>query len=77
MALFGSKKAITLSVEGMTCEHCEMKVRNALSGVNGVKKVVKVDRGGGVAVVSTNAKSEVTADALVQAVSDAGYTAKA
>ena len=61
----------------MTCEHCEMKVRTALSDVNGVKKVVKVDRGSNVAVVSTDGKSQVATEALVKAVKEAGYTASA
>ena len=61
----------------MTCEHCEMKVRTALSGVSGVKKVVKVDRGDSVAVVRTDGKAQVSTDALIKAVGDAGYTASA
>ena len=77
MAIFGSKNTISITVEGMTCEHCEMKVRTALSNVEGVKKVVKVDHNDSVAVVSTKSGSDVSTDALVQAVSDAGYTASA
>lgn len=77
MGIFGSKEKITLSVEGMTCEHCEMRVRNALAEVDGVKKVVKVDRGASEAVVSVADKESVSKDALVQAVAEAGYTAKA
>ncbi len=33
---FGSKKA-TLTVDGMTCHHCEMTVEKALMEVEGVK----------------------------------------
>ena len=65
---------MTLTVEGMTCEHCEQKVRDALSGVEGVKKVLKVDRAANEAVISV--KSPVAAGVLAQAVVDAGYTAK-
>jgi copper chaperone len=74
MGIFGSKTKMTLTVEGMTCEHCEQKVRSALSGVEGVKKVLKVDRTANEAVISV--KSPVAAGILAQAVADAGFTAK-
>lgn len=77
MSIFGSKEKVTLTVEGMTCEHCEMKVRNALADVGGVKKVVKVDRSANEAVVTLSGSSPATTDALVTAVTEAGYTAKA
>ena len=74
MSIFGSKNKITLTVEGMTCEHCEQKVRDALSGVAGVKKVVKVDRTANEAIVSV--EGSVADGALAKAVADAGFTAK-
>ncbi len=74
MGIFGSKEKINLTVEGMTCEHCEAKVRTALSGVEGVKKVLKVDRTANEAVVSV--AGPVAKGALVKAVTEAGYTAK-
>ena len=39
--LFGRKqkgKQIKLVVEGMTCEHCQMRVQKALTGVEGVQE---------------------------------------
>ena len=76
MSIFGKKTEVSLSVEGMTCEHCEMKVRNALSAVDGVKKVVKVDRAANEAVIRIEDPESVPKQALIQAVIDAGYTAK-
>ena len=75
MSIFGSKEKVTLTVEGMTCDHCVMKVRKALAGVEGVKKVLKVDRESNQAVVSVAAGGAVSKEAVAQAVADAGYTA--
>lgn len=62
----------TISVEGMTCEHCEQTVEEALLGVSGVTDV-DVARDAQQATVDGDADT----DALVDAVEDAGYTASA
>lgn len=62
----------TLTVEGMSCEHCERSVTEALSDVEGVTEV-HVDRDGESATVEGDAE----VSALVAAVDDAGYTAHA
>lgn len=62
----------TIAVEGMSCEHCEQTVEEALRGVSGVTDVT-VDRDAEHATVEGHA--DVTA--LAQAVEDAGYTAHA
>lgn len=64
---------IELEVTGMTCGHCEMAVRKALTRVPGVTAVVKVDR------TANRAAVEGTADvaALVAAVKAEGYSARA
>jgi copper chaperone CopZ len=64
--------ATTLSVDGMSCEHCEQTVAEALEGVAGVTGV-SVDLDGGRATVEGDA---AVAD-LVAAVADAGYEASA
>ncbi|EAE1298928.1 heavy-metal-associated domain-containing protein [Listeria monocytogenes] len=62
---------LTLNVEGMTCSHCEARVTKALSEVNGVKSaVVSLDEG--TAIVEFE-KGQVTEDALIDAVEEAGY----
>ncbi|EAF1144270.1 copper chaperone [Listeria monocytogenes] len=62
---------LTLNVEGMTCSHCEAQVTKALSEVNGVKSaVVSLDEG--TATVEFE-KGQVTEDALIDAVEEAGY----
>jgi len=63
---------ITLTVNGMHCDHCQSSVQSALEGVDGVT-AASVDLDGGSATV------EGTADvaALIDAVSEAGYEAAA
>ena len=53
----------------MTCGHCEMRVKKALEGVEGVKSA-KADHKKGVAVIE--AEDSVTKDSLVKAVNDTG-----
>jgi copper chaperone CopZ len=60
-----------IAVEGMSCEHCEQTVENALLGVNGATSA-SVDREAERAVI----EGEVEAGELVQAVEAAGYTAR-
>lgn len=62
----------TITVEGMTCEHCEQTVEEALEGVNGVRDA-SADRESERA--SVNGDADITT--LVQAVEDAGYSAHA
>lgn len=60
----------TITVEGMSCEHCEQTIEEALQGVSGVSDV-RVDREAESAMIEGNPDSA----ALVQAVEDAGYEA--
>ena len=64
---------IRLRVEGMTCEHCERAVTDALSHVAGVEKVVSVSRERNEAVV----EGQADIAALVAAVAEEGYRAEA
>ncbi|SNZ03674.1 Copper chaperone CopZ [Natronoarchaeum philippinense] len=61
-----------ITVEGMTCGHCEQTVEEALQGVSGVTDAT-VDRENEQASVDGDAD----ATALVEAIEDAGYTAHA
>lgn len=62
----------TITVEGMTCEHCEQTVEEALEDVDGVANA-SADREAESATVEGDAET----DALVSAVDDAGYDASA
>ncbi len=65
---------IHLSVEGMTCGHCQAAVERSISAIPGVEHV-EVDLEGGAAHATVNA--DVATELLVAAVQTAGYTARA
>jgi len=60
----------TITVEGMSCGHCERSVTEALEGVNSVESAT-ADRESDSATVEGDADP----DALVSAVNEAGYDA--
>ena len=60
----------TLSIEGMMCGHCEMRVKKALESLDGVK-TADVSHESGNAVVSL--EGEVTDETLKKAVEDQDY----
>lgn len=62
----------TLSVEAMTCEHCEQTVEESLESVDGVTEAT-ADRKAGTVTVDGGAETGT----LVDAVADAGYEASA
>ncbi|AWN23782.1 heavy metal transport/detoxification protein [Deinococcus irradiatisoli] len=57
-----------LSVSGMTCQHCQKAVTQALEGVPGVREV-SVDLSSGLARV----RGEAEPQALLNAVQEEGY----
>jgi len=66
---------VELKVKGMTCPHCEMRVRKALEAVPGVESA-KPDHKKGVAVVEVS--GDVSNETLAKAVNDTGlYEAEA
>lgn len=61
---------LILDVEGMTCEHCVMRVHEALSGVDGVTNVkVKLKK----KEARVKYEGAVDENALIKAVEEAGY----
>lgn len=62
---------IQLKIEGMTCGHCVMGVKQALAAVPGVQGTVEVDLASGRAKVDGSAD----AAALIAAVEEEGYSA--
>jgi len=66
---------VTLAIQGMTCNHCVMRVQKALAEVPGVRKAV-VTLEPGQAKVDYDASAS-TADAVAAAVVKAGYGARA
>ncbi len=75
MAISIHMTQVELKVKGMTCAHCEMRVRKALEAVSGVE-LAKPDHKKGVAVVEVS--GDVSKETLVKAVNDTGlYEAEA
>lgn len=62
----------TITVEGMTCGHCEQTVEEALEDVDGVTEA-SADRD----AESVTVEGSAGTDVLVDAVTDAGYDASA
>lgn len=67
------RQQITLQIEGMTCDGCAGHVRKALANVDGVHEVRLPTWQAGKAEVL--ASTQVTDDALMSAVEQAGYRA--
>ncbi|MCH5351468.1 MAG: heavy metal translocating P-type ATPase [Clostridiales bacterium] len=63
----------TLKIEGMMCAHCEAHTKKALESVDGVS-LAEASSAKGTAVVTLT--KDVSNDALIKAVEDAGYTVK-
>lgn len=59
-----------LLIEGMSCKHCAMHVKEALGGLDGTKHI-KVDLSKNTAVL--DAPESITDDDIKNAVADAGY----
>ncbi len=58
-----------IKIDGMHCEHCAAKVENALTSLDGVKKVkVKLEKG------LAKLDGDVSDEAIRAAVSDVGFT---
>ena len=61
----------TLKIQGMTCNHCVMRVAKALKALPGIQDA-RVDLQKAEAVVSFD-ETKVTIDNMAAAVKDAGY----
>jgi len=66
---------VTLAIQGMTCNHCVMRVQKALADVPGVHRAVVTLEPGQAKVEYDGSAS--TADAMTVAVERAGYSASA
>jgi copper chaperone CopZ len=67
--MVSKSKKIELKVKGMTCNHCEMRVKKALESIEGVQSA-KTDHKKGIAVIEAN--DNVQKESLIKAVNDTG-----
>lgn len=65
-------KKETLKISGMSCNHCVMRVTNALKGIEGVEDAKVSLEGGGKAEVSYD-EAKLGREKLVEAVAETGY----
>ena len=68
--MFGQIKK-TIQIEGMMCEHCEARVKNALEALEQVKKA-EVSHKKGTAVVTC--REEISDERLRAVIEEQGYT---
>jgi len=68
-----TQQKISLRIMGMSCDHCVMHVERALAGVPGVVEVHVPGWESGRAELTASA--DVSSEALVDAVKEAGYDA--
>ena len=59
----------TITIEGMMCQHCSGRVRDALNALEGVSAEVNHESGKAEVTMAT----AVADDVLAKAVTDAGY----
>ncbi len=59
-----------ISIEGMSCNHCVNHVTEALSSIEGVKKI-NVDLQKKNAIIECN--DEINEDLIIQSIKDIGY----
>ena len=67
-------ESMKMSISGMSCNHCKMKVEKALKTLDGVENV-EVNLADGVADVKYD-PSKISTDQLKDVIIDAGYEVK-
>lgn len=66
-------KEIVLKVEGMMCEGCENRIKNAVGSIDGVVDVSAKHETGVVKVIT---KENVTKDTVKERIEDIGFSVK-
>ena len=74
MGIFNKKEEVTITVEGMTCEHCESRAEGAAAGISGVRKA-KADRTKNEVSLVLDSSDETVLDSVVAAINETGYSA--
>lgn len=64
---------LTIKVNGMHCEGCEKRIKNALEDIRGVKEV-EADYKKGIVII--DAKSKIDNKVIEEAIEDLGFEVK-
>ncbi len=63
-------KEINLKVNGMVCNGCENRVKNALKNIEGVENVIANHESG---MVTVTLKEEIDANIIIKTIGNLGY----
>lgn len=63
-------KEINLKVNGMVCNGCENRVKNALKNIEGVENVIANHESG---MVTVTLKEEIDANIIIKTIENLGY----
>lgn len=74
MGLFSKKNELKLNVPDMNCGHCEAKVTDALSKLEGVSGV-KADSKSKIATLTLSGEQKPSQDEISKALEGSGYSA--
>jgi len=74
MGRFKEKPELNIRIEGMTCQHCSMKVKKVIQDIKGVKRA-EVDLEGKMAKVTLVKDNAVSVDKIISTINNAGYQA--
>lgn len=66
-------KECTIKVEGMVCEGCENRVKNAVSTIDGVESVVADHNTG---IVTVTSKEDLDVNQIKEKIEDIGFEVK-
>ena len=70
--MFSKKETVILTVEGMMCGHCKMRVEDAARSVKGVKKAeADIDK----KTVTVTFTDKTNTDTIISAIKEAGFEA--
>jgi copper chaperone CopZ len=61
-----------LKIKGMTCNHCQMRVKKALESIDGIDGA-DVDYRKGTAKISVQDESKVNMSKIAEVIEDTGY----
>ena len=61
-----------LKIKGMTCNHCQMRVKKALESIDGIDGA-DVDFKKGTAKISVQDESKVNLEKIAEVIEDTGY----
>jgi len=61
-----------LKIKGMTCNHCQMRIKKALESIDGIEGA-EVDFKKGTAKISVQDESKVNLEKIAEVIEDTGY----